>query len=233
MHQLQFHVSGVCIIHDDENRLLLQPPPWLLHPYPRKTNAHRTPYAFMAVLLGYTLPCSVTQVNAQRTLLLCIFLKVVAELDRSLHNPLAPNTLESRVYLCSSRVNTVAEAREVSEVVSATTERLAALSDFVGPFAYRLACAGGGGARRQSPRNIGEVSNCSRPKEEDCGTSSEEGYCDNGDVGSGEKLLHLLQKWDVRHRVLIVTRINGGFVMAELMGVRRYKFHHISELDVK
>ncbi|CAM9398651.1 unnamed protein product, partial [Hapterophycus canaliculatus] len=51
-----------------------------------------------------------------------------------------------------------------------------------------------------------------------------EGYCDNGDVGSGEKLLHLLQKWDVRHRVLMVTRIDGGFMRADLMGIRRYKF---------
>ncbi|CAN0026333.1 unnamed protein product, partial [Laminaria digitata] len=53
---------------------------------------------------------------------------------------------------------------------------------------------------------------------------SEEGYCDNGDVGSGEKLLYLLQKWDIRDRVLVVTRINGGFVRAELLGVRRYRF---------
>eukprot|EP00904_Undaria_pinnatifida_P008840 jgi/Undpi1/5086/HiC_scaffold_19.g08438.m1 len=31
-------------------------------------------------------------------------------------------------------------------------------------------------------------------------------------------------KWDIRDRVLVVTRINGGFVKAELLGVRRYRF---------
>lgn len=118
----------------------------------------------------------------------------------------------------------MAEAREASEAVSATTKREAASSEFVGPFAYRLACVGGSSARRQSPRKLDDDDddNLRRaPDQDDAGTSSEEGYCDNGDVGSGEKLLYLLQKWDVRHRVLMVTRINGGFMMAELMGVRR------------
>lgn len=93
-------------------------------------------------------------------------------------------------------------------------ERDAAFSDFVSPFAYRLARVRGASA--QAPRNIGDRS---RPPENDA--DAEEGFCDNGDVGSGEKLLHLLQKWDVRQRVLIVTRINGGFMWAELMGIRR------------
>eukprot|EP00903_Cladosiphon_okamuranus_P010460 g9896.t1 len=99
------------------------------------------------------------------------------------------------------------------------TSHDAGFSDFVGPFAYRLACVGQGAQR--SPRNLGDRS---RGPEDDSSNESEEGFCDNGDVGSGEKLLHLLQKWDVRHRMLMVTRIDGGFMMAELMGVRRYKF---------
>lgn len=51
-----------------------------------------------------------------------------------------------------------------------------------------------------------------------------EGGFDNGDVGSGDKLLYLLQKWDIQDAVLAVTRIDGGFAMAEIMGIRRYKF---------
>ncbi|CAN0075784.1 unnamed protein product, partial [Sphacelaria rigidula] len=51
-----------------------------------------------------------------------------------------------------------------------------------------------------------------------------EGSCDNGDVGSGEKLLYLLQKWNIWNTVLAVTRIDGGFVQAEILGIRRYKF---------
>lgn len=70
---------------------------------------------------------------------------------------------------------------------------------------------------QQPPRNVGERRH--GLLEKDC--DGEEGYRDNGDVGSGEKLLHLLQKWDVRHRVLMVTRIDGGFMKAELMGIRR------------
>lgn len=53
------------------------------------------------------------------------------------------------------------------------------------------------------------------------GTRIFEGFCDNGDVGSGEKLLYLLQKLDIRNRVLVVTRIDQGFVAAELLGIRR------------
>ncbi|CAM9173571.1 unnamed protein product, partial [Ectocarpus sp. 12 AP-2014] len=96
-------------------------------------------------------------------------------------------------------------------------ERDAAFSDFVSPFAFRLAHVRG--ARTQASKNVGDISRA--PKNN---ADAEEGFCDNGDVGSGEKLLHLLQKWDVRQRVLIVTRINGGFMWAELMGIRRYKF---------
>lgn len=113
------------------------------------------------------------------------------------------------------RVHTEADVRAISDTVSATTEQEAGFSDFVGPFAYRLACVGHGAQR--SPRNLG---NGNRGPEED-NSDGQEGYCDNGDVGSGEKLLHLLQKWDVRNRMLMVTRIDGGFMMAELMGVRR------------
>lgn len=110
--------------------------------------------------------------------------------------------------------------RAVGEFICAATEHEAGFSDFVGPFAYRLACVRKGA--RRSPRNLGDRN---RGPEDDK-SDSEEGYCDNGDVGSGEKLLHLLQKWDVRNRVLMVTRIDGGFMMAELMGVRRYSWEH-------
>lgn len=113
------------------------------------------------------------------------------------------------------RVRSEAEVRAASEGVSAMIEQEAGFSEFVGPFAYRLEVAEPWALR--SPRNLGDRNN--RGPEDD--NDSEEGYCDNGDVGSGEKLLHLLRKWDVRHRVLMVTRINGGFMMAELMGVRR------------
>lgn len=115
---------------------------------------------------------------------------------------------------CTPRVRTVAEVKAISEAVSTTTEREAASAEFVGPFAYRLQCVGQG--RQQSARNMGDHNRAS-----DDDSNSQEGFCDNGDVGSGEKLLALLQKWDVRQRVLIVTRIDGGFMMAELLGVRR------------
>lgn len=108
----------------------------------------------------------------------------------------------------------MAEVRAISTAVSTTTEQAAALSEFVGPFAYRLRCVAEGA--RQSPRDIGDHN---RVPEDDF--NSQEGFCDNGDVGSGEKLLALLQKWDVRQRVLMVTRIDGGFMRAELLGVRR------------
>jgi len=104
--------------------------------------------------------------------------------------------------------------RAISEAVSTSAAREAALSEFVGPFAYRLLCVGQG--LQQSPRNIGDHNQAPRDD-----SNSQEGFCDNGDVGSGEKLLALLQKWDVRQRVLMVTRIDGGFMMAELLGARR------------
>ncbi len=123
-------------------------------------------------------------------------------------------TLSQYLPWFASRVRTVAEVRAISEAVSTTTEREAASSEYVGPFAYRLQCVGQG--LQQSPRNIGDHNRTS-----DDDSNSQEGFCDNGDVGSGEKLLALLQKWDVRQRVLMVTRIDGGFMMAELLGVRR------------
>lgn len=51
---------------------------------------------------------------------------------------------------------------------------------------------------------------------------------DNGDVGSGDKLLYLLQKWDIRNAVLAVTRIDGGFAQAEILGIRRCVGDYIS-----
>lgn len=120
--------------------------------------------------------------------------------------------------------------RAVSGAVSATTEHEAGFSHFVGPFAYRLARGVGHGQQRPPPpprnlnlggRSRGPEDDNNNHNSDDDDDDSEEGFRDNGDVGSGEKLLHLLQKWDVRNRVLMVTRIDGGFMMAELMGVRR------------
>ena len=109
--------------------------------------------------------------------------------------------------------------------MSEQTERATAFAEYVCPFAYRLACAGGRhSAPQQSDENpaaaeaAGATAAAVPPENDD-----KESYCDNGDVGSGEKLLYLLQKWDIRDRVLVVTRINGGFVKAELLGVRRWE----------
>ena len=59
--------------------------------------------------------------------------------------------------------------------------------------------------------------------------SGAEGSDDAGDVGAGEKLLHLLQRWDVKNVVLVVTRHDsdslhgGGFLASEKLGVQRYR----------
>lgn len=77
------------------------------------------------------------------------------------------------------RVTTEAEVKAVSEAVSATTEHEAGFSDFVGAFAYRLACVGHRAQRL--PRNLGDRDRGGPEDDSD----SEEGYCDNGDVGWG------------------------------------------------
>lgn len=55
----------------------------------------------------------------------------------------------------------------------------------------------------------------------------EEGCDDHGDLGAGEKLLHLLSRWDVRNVVLVVTRHNSGkhgtFLGSEKLGIQRYR----------
>ena len=122
-------------------------------------------------------------------------------------------------------MNTVAGAQAVCKSVSEQTERDAGYSEFVCPFAYRIARAGG---RRSAAQSDGSPAAAAATVPAPAGASpgnrnGEEGYCDNGDVGSGEKLLYLLQKWDIWDRVLVVTRINGGFVKAELLGVRRWE----------
>lgn len=99
--------------------------------------------------------------------------------------------------------------------MSIQIEHEAGLSEFVCPFAYRLECAGG-----QEPVGL-RSRKATGPDNDGEGGCEEGGYCDNGDVGSGEKLLYLLQKWDVRHKVLVVTRIDRGFLKAELLGIRR------------
>ena len=122
---------------------------------------------------------------------------------------------------CRFRVNTVAEAQAVCKSVSEQTERDTAFSEFVCPFAYRIARAGGCRSEAQSDGSQAAAAAAAAASPENGG--DEEGYGDNGDVGSGEKLLYLLQKWDIRDRVLVVTRINGGFARAELLGVRRWE----------
>lgn len=121
-------------------------------------------------------------------------------------------------------MNTVAGAQAVFKSVSEQTERDAAFSEFVCPFAYRIARAGGRCSAAQSDGSPAAAATVAAPAGASPGNhNDEEGYCDNGDVGSGEKLLYLLQKWDIWDRVLVVTRINGGFVKAELLGVRRWE----------
>lgn len=104
--------------------------------------------------------------------------------------------------------------------MSAQAKHDAGFAGFVCPFAYRLACV-----ERQNSRGDDDSSQAAMSYSYNGmgaeTTNKEEGFCDNGDVGSGEKLLYLLQKWDVRHRVLVVTRIDGGFMRAELLGIRR------------
>ena len=59
--------------------------------------------------------------------------------------------------------------------------------------------------------------------------SGGEGSDDLGDVGAGKKMLHLLQRWDVKNVVLVVTRhdsdsLHGGeFLASEKLGVQRYR----------
>ncbi|KAH8058488.1 alpha-glucuronidase [Aureococcus anophagefferens] len=70
------------------------------------------------------------------------------------------------------------------------------------PYAYRLA----GGAPGAPPEG------------------AREGRDDGGDVGVGDKLLHLLTQWDVENVVLVVTRDDSkSIVGGEALGVRRFK----------
>mmetsp|Transcript_102595 Transcript_102595/g.293855 ORF Transcript_102595/g.293855 Transcript_102595/m.293855 type:complete len:214 (-) Transcript_102595:373-1014(-) len=58
---------------------------------------------------------------------------------------------------------------------------------------------------------------------------AEEGHDDHGDLGAGEKLLGLLQRWDVRNVIIVVTRhdsksLHGGsFLAPEKLGIQRYR----------
>lgn len=148
------------------------------------------------------------------------------EMSHYLRCPLAHNNFARPVQqITRARINTFAEAKAVSEAISAEMERDVGFAGHVCPFAYRLGCVEGD--ESQAGRGVGSENKLPEAVGPDNGNGSagngrEEGFCDKGDVGSGEKLLYLLQKWDVRHRVLLVTRIDGGFAMAELLGVRRY-----------
>lgn len=120
----------------------------------------------------------------------------------------------------AARISTQADAKAVGEAVSAQTAREAGLSGFVCPFAFRLGCVDNKTPDSSNGDRVDEEGGAAREARGSI-NDDDEGYCDNGDVGAGEKLLCLLQKWDVRRRVLVVTRIDGGFVLAELLGVRR------------
>lgn len=109
----------------------------------------------------------------------------------------------------------------------------AGFARFVCPFAYRLACGNGvaGTVSHECDHQTPSVNGI--PTNGDKGmVAKTEGRSDNGDVGSGDKLLHLLQKWDIQNTVLTVTRIDGGFVMAELLGVRRCVSRHTHVLSM-
>ena len=109
---------------------------------------------------------------------------------------------------CRFRVNTVAEAQAVCKSVSEQTERDTAFSEFVCPFAYRIARAGGCRSEAQSDGSPTAAAAAAAASPENGG--DEEGYGDNGDVGSGEKLLYLLQKWDIRDRAWWLRASTGG-----------------------
>jgi len=54
--------------------------------------------------------------------------------------------------------------------------------------------------------------------------ASQEGCSDGGDSGVGDKLLHLLQEWDVENVVLVVCRDDSkSLVGGDSLGVRRFK----------
>lgn len=122
-----------------------------------------------------------------------------------------------------TRIDSVQKARAVFRAVSSQIAQEAGLSEYVCPFAFRLSCDGA----HKKPLRLEEPStekqaHGSTGDESITDEAAQEGFCDNGDVGSGERLLYLLQNWDVKHGVvLVVSRINGGFMMAELLGLRR------------
>lgn len=120
----------------------------------------------------------------------------------------------------ASRISTRADARAIGKAMFTQTAREAGLSGFVCPFAFRLGSVDSKTPESSNRDQVGEEGGTAREARGSINDDNE-GYYDNGDVGAGEKLLCLLQKWDVRRRVLVVTRIDGGFVMAELLGVRR------------
>ena len=131
----------------------------------------------------------------------------------------------------SPRIGSVQEARAVCKAVSSQIAQEAGFSEYVCPFAFRLSC----NEVLKAPRRLEAL-----PREapvaddESTGDVTQEGFCDNGDVGSGEKLLYLLQRRGLRHIVLVVSRINGGFMMAELLGIRRHeKKHQTQGLDLR
>lgn len=98
--------------------------------------------------------------------------------------------------------------------MSAEIARQAGLAPFVCPFAYRF--TKNAGKKHVTHREGGKMDMRDDQEHE------LEGQVDDGDAGSGEKLLYLLQRRGVRDAVLAVTRINGGFAMAEILGIRRY-----------
>lgn len=116
------------------------------------------------------------------------------------------------------RVDSVQDARAVFRAVSSQIAKEAGLREYVCPFAFRLSCGG----TQKTPLRLEEPPTEKQGHESITDEAVQEGFCDNDDVGSGERLLYLLQNWNVEHGVVVVvSRINGGFMMAELLGIRR------------
>ncbi|CAN0299403.1 unnamed protein product, partial [Phaeothamnion confervicola] len=51
----------------------------------------------------------------------------------------------------------------------------------------------------------------------------EEGFDDYGDSGTGERLLCLLKNWNAYDIVIVVIRIDKGFMGASFIGARKFK----------
>lgn len=99
------------------------------------------------------------------------------------------------------------------KAISAKIAGEAGNTEYVCPFAYRLA--------RTRDNNPADKTAGELVIRDGISERIAEDQIDNGDIGSGNKILHLLQRWDIQDAALAVTRVNGGFAMAEILGIRR------------